>query len=100
MAPVLAHAEVDGKQGKKKIFVAEKTVGLVGGRRGDLRAEVEQYLETGQTVDAQAEIDDEEVGIRGEVDGLAVNPWWDESAWFTLCGRRKMIVRGDAPSTK
>ena len=47
-----------------------------------MRAQAEGGFEAGEGVDAETEVDDDEVGIGGEVDGLAV----DESGHVAASG--------------
>ena len=73
VAPVLAHAGVHGEKGEYEIFVAEEAVGLGGDGAGDFGAESNEGFEAGDAVDAHTEVDDDQVGILGEVDGVAVD---------------------------
>ena len=58
----------------------EEAVGFGGDRGVDLGAEAEDGFEAGEGVDAHAEIDDDEVGVGGEVDGLA-GDWGGHGEW-------------------
>jgi hypothetical protein len=64
---------VHGEERKDEVFVAEQAVWLSGDGVGDPRAESEDGFDSGDAVDAHAEIDDGKVRIRGEIDGAAVD---------------------------
>jgi hypothetical protein len=64
---------VRGKEGIEHGLVGEQTIGLVGGRSGNLGSESNQCLEARETVDPHAEIDDREFGILREINGEAID---------------------------
>jgi len=73
VAPVLAHADVHGKEGIEQVLVAEEAVGPGRGGVRDLRAEADESFDPVQAIDTHAEINDNEVGVSGEIDRSAVN---------------------------
>src|SRR5262245_52386978 len=73
VAPVLAHADVHREKGIEQIFVAEQAVGFGSCGIGDLGAETEESLDSRQTIDSHAQINDDKFRVRGKIDGLAIN---------------------------
>ena len=72
VSPVLPHANVQREEAIREIFVRQQAVGRCRNRRLDTGAEAKQSAKPFPRVDAQAEVDDDEVGVGGEVDGAAL----------------------------
>ena len=73
IAPVLADSGMRGEERKDEVLVSEEAFGLIGGGFGDFGAESDEGFEAGEAVDAHAEVDHDQVGVLGEVDGEAVD---------------------------
>jgi hypothetical protein len=67
VAPVLPEAVLHRLRGKDDLLVEEEPVGLLVDRGLDLRSQALHGLDAMRLLNARAEVDDDQVGVRGEV---------------------------------
>src|ERR1700694_5278379 len=73
IAPVLPHTDVRREKREEIIFVEQQAFGLVIYRLRDPGSESDQRLDAGDRFHSHAQIDDNKIGVTGEVDGGPVN---------------------------